>query len=40
MPYFRAAEAVGFHSQHYFLRLFRKRTGMSPVEFTLLHARR
>ena len=35
-----AAEVVGFHSQHYFSRLFKSRTGMSPLEFTRRQARR
>jgi len=34
------AHAVGFHSQHYFSRLFKKRTGLSPIEFSLRHAGR
>ncbi|MEI8352161.1 MAG: AraC family transcriptional regulator, partial [bacterium] len=34
------AEVVGFHSQHYFSRLFKSRTGMSPLEFTRRQARR
>jgi len=33
MPIKEVAEAVGCHSQHYFSRLFRNRTGMSPIEF-------
>lgn len=32
------AQTVGFHSQHYFSRLFRKKTGLSPTEFGLQHA--
>lgn len=35
-----AAYAVGFGSQHYFSRLFRKKTGMSPTEFSLRQTRR
>lgn len=35
-----AAHAVGFHSQHYFSRAFRQRTGMSPTEFAEQHARK
>ena len=34
------AHTVGFHSQHYFCRLFKKKTGMSPTEFMLQHAHR
>lgn len=33
------ANAVGFHSQHYFARLFRRRTGMAPTEFAARLAR-
>jgi AraC-like DNA-binding protein len=35
-----AAHAVGFHSQHYFSRAFRQRTGLSPTEFAEQHARK
>jgi AraC-like DNA-binding protein len=34
------ADAVGFHSQHYFSRLFSKRTGSSPIRFSRLHTRK
>lgn len=34
-----AALKVGCHSQHYFCRLFRKRTGLSPTQFSRRHAR-
>ena len=34
------ARRTGFSSQHYFCRQFRKRTGMTPSEFMLKHARR
>ena len=33
------ADAVGFHSQHHFCRLFKKKTGLTPTGFSRLHAR-
>ena len=34
------AEGVGFHSLHYFSRMFRQRMGLSPTEFALRCRRR
>lgn len=31
------AEKTGFHSQHYFCRLFKKREGIAPTQYALLH---
>lgn len=40
MPIKDVTEAVGCHSQHYFSRLFRRRTGMSPMEFAQRYGRK
>lgn len=37
-PVSRVARAVGFHSLHYFSRIFKQKAGISPTQFTRLHS--